>query len=164
VPRAAARGLRLAERRACMQVAGQYLTLLFVGFISLNSLRAFLSVLRQVSGALAAHMFGIAQGWAAATGGAAAAAERMVLGLGALLCAYTVSSVMLMRAQLPPAHRGIVSAALGFDDAAANSELDAVHRRAPPCMRHMHVIRARARGDPAPRAGGSTERNSRVLW
>lgn len=61
-------------------------------------------------------------------GGAAAAAEKTILGLGALLCAYTVSSVMLVRAQLPIEHRLIVTSALGFDEAVANTELDAVHR------------------------------------
>ena len=53
-----------------------------------------------------------------------------MLGLGALLCAYTVSSVMLLRAQLPVSHRLLVTRALGFDAAAVDSEFDAVHRYA----------------------------------
>lgn len=117
-----------------MQAAGQYVTLVFVGFVSLNSLRAFLTVLRQVSTYVSSMFFTVATGAPAASGGgatAAAAAERTILGLGALLCAYTVSSVMLVRAQLPAEHRLIVTSALGFDDAVANTELDAVHRCAP---------------------------------
>lgn len=110
-----------------MQAAGQYVTLLFVGFVSFNSLRAFLTVLRQVSTYVSSLFFTVATG-AAGGGGATAAAERTILGLGALLCAYTVSSVMLVRVQLPIEHRLIVTSALGFDDAVADTELDAVHR------------------------------------
>ena len=53
-----------------------------------------------------------------------------MLALAALLCAYTVSSVLLLRSQLPPAHRALVTRALGFGADAVDSEFDAVHRRA----------------------------------
>ena len=58
--------------------------------------------------------------------GSVTGSERAMLGLGALLCAYTVSSVMLLRAQLPVGHRLLVTRALGFDAAAVDSEFDAV--------------------------------------
>ena len=101
--------------------------------MSFNSLRAFLKQLHRVFAAVSG-LFG-ASADAPAAGGpsrASAAAERMLLLLGALLCAYTVSSVMLMRAQMPVAHRSIVTAALGLEDSSGDSEFDAVHR----CGRH----------------------------
>lgn len=102
--------------------------------------------------ASATALFGAGEAPAGGPGRASAAAERMLLLLGALLCAYTVSSVMLMRAQLPVAHRGIVTAALGLEDAASDSEFDAVHRYLPastvphpvlPVWYHTHSARKR---------------------
>eukprot|EP00892_Ulva_mutabilis_P008886 jgi/Ulvmu1/636/UM010_0006.1 len=111
------------------QAAGQYVTLVFVGFVSFNSLRAFLKQLHRVFAAISG-LFGASADAAAPAGAgrASAAAERMLLLLGALLCAYTVSSVMLMRAQLPVAHRSLVTTALGLEDSEGDSEFDAVHR------------------------------------
>ena len=109
------------------KAASQYITLLFVGFVSFNSLRAFLKHVRR----LAASVFAVV-GASLSPSSAAAGADAMMLGLGALLCAYTVSSVMLLRAQLPVTHRELVTLALGFDSRAVDADFDAVHRCSPP--------------------------------
>jgi Abscisic acid G-protein coupled receptor len=121
-----------------VQALSQYVTIVFVGFISFNSLRAFLKHVRRAAGSLEALLGGVSLGGSvtgggrfSSNGGSVTGAERAMLGLGALLCAYTVSSVMLLRAQLPVEHRGLVTRALGFDAAAVDSEFDAVHRCAP---------------------------------
>ena len=120
----------------------QYITIAFVGFISFNSLRTFLKHVRRAASSVEAFVGG--GGVAAAVGGGAGSvtasgsvtgSERAMLGLGALLCAYTVSSVMLLRAQLPVGHRLLVTRALGFDAAAVDSEFDAVHRCAAALLR-----------------------------
>jgi hypothetical protein len=124
--------LRLFSRGSLhlnVKAASQYVTLLFVGFVTFNSLRAFLKHMRRLAKAFEVLAGGVSL--PGAGGGAVSAAERMMLGLGALLCAYTVSTVMLLRAQLPVAHRALVTQALGFDAAAVNSEFDAVHRCSP---------------------------------
>jgi golgi pH regulator len=116
------------------KAVSQYITILFVGFVSFNSLRTFLKHIRRIAVSIESLVGG---------GGLAAAAlntqqlgksalssntDRMMLLLGAVLCAYTVSSAMLMRAQLPVGHRVLVTRALGFDDLAVDNEFDAVHR------------------------------------
>jgi hypothetical protein len=116
------------------KAASQYITILFVGFVSFNSLRTFLQYVRRLVVSIESLLGG--GGIAAAAlatqqpgkGAMASSTERMMLLLGAVLCAYTVSSAMLMRAQLPVKHRVLVTRALGFDDVAVDSELDAVHR------------------------------------
>lgn len=121
--------LRLFSRGSLhlnVKAASQYVTLLFVGFVTFNSLRAFLKHMRRLATVFEALAGGVSL--PGARGGSVSATDHMMLGLGALLCAYTVSTVMLLRAQLPVAHRALVTQALGFDAAAVNSEFDAVHR------------------------------------
>jgi hypothetical protein len=87
----------------------QYLTLAFIGFISVTSLRGFMKHMQRAFSAVAG---------AAAGGGAS-----LVLLLTELLGFYSVSTLLLLRRQLPERYRAAVTDAIGGD-----LEFDLFHR------------------------------------
>ena len=87
----------------------QYLTLAFIGFISVTSLRGFMKhVLRFFS---------------AVGGKSPGQGKTMVLLLTELLGFYTISTLLLLRRQLPERYRAAVTGAIGGD-----LEFDLYHR------------------------------------
>lgn len=87
----------------------QYLTLAFIGFISVTSLRGFMKHFTRVFAALG--------------GGSPGHGKTMVLLLTELLGFYTVSTLLLLRRQLPERYRAAITAAIGGD-----LEFDLYHR------------------------------------
>lgn len=84
----------------------QYLTLAFIGFISISSLRGFLKHMERFFSALSSPN-----------------ATTMVLVTAELLGFYTISTMLLLRRQLPAKYRGIISEAIGGE-----MEFDMLHR------------------------------------
>ncbi|EFN56411.1 hypothetical protein CHLNCDRAFT_144997 [Chlorella variabilis] len=84
----------------------QYLTLAFIGFISISSLRGFLKHMER-------FFIGLSAG----------NATTMVLVTTELLGFYTISTMLLLRRQLPRNYRGIISDAIGGE-----MEFDMLHR------------------------------------
>jgi golgi pH regulator len=83
----------------------QYLTMIFVGFISISSLRGFMGqVQRLFSSFLALGVVG---------GGGRSGHTGLVLLLSELLGFYAVSTLLLLRRQLPVKYRQVVSDAIG---------------------------------------------------
>ncbi|KAI3426358.1 hypothetical protein D9Q98_008730 [Chlorella vulgaris] len=84
----------------------QYLTLIFIGFISISSLRGFLKHMERFFTALSAGN-----------------ATNMVLITSELLGFYTISTMLLLRRQLPHKYRAIINEAIGGE-----MEFDMLHR------------------------------------
>ncbi|KAI7840944.1 hypothetical protein COHA_005374 [Chlorella ohadii] len=84
----------------------QYLTLAFIGFISISSLRGFLKHMERFFSALSAGN-----------------ATTMVLVTTELLGFYTISTMLLLRRNLPVKYRPVISAVIGGD-----MDYDALHR------------------------------------
>ncbi|KAL4421835.1 hypothetical protein ABPG77_001624 [Micractinium sp. CCAP 211/92] len=84
----------------------QYLTLAFIGFISISSLRGFLKHMERFFSALSSPN-----------------ATTMVLVTTELLGFYTISTMLLLRRQLPAKYRSIISEAIGGE-----MEFDMLHR------------------------------------
>ncbi|KAI8109796.1 hypothetical protein M9434_001075 [Picochlorum sp. BPE23] len=94
--------------RLDVQAFSQYLTLAFVGFISITSLRGFIM-----------HM----QSFFSFFRGARTSSVGFVLFLTELLGFYTISTLLLLRRQLPEQYRATVTDAIGGD-----LEFDSYHR------------------------------------
>eukprot|EP00887_Chlorella_sp_A99_P004233 scaffold15.g4233.t1 len=90
-----------------VQLLSQYLTLAFIGFISISSLRGFMK-----------HM----QRFFSAVGGPGNATSTCLF-LTELLGFYAISSLLLLRRQLPLKYRAIITDAIGGE-----LEFDAFHR------------------------------------
>lgn len=86
----------------------QYLTLVFVGFISISSLRGFMTHMQRFFSFLR---------------GGAISSVVFVLLLTELLGFYTVSTLLLLRRQLPEQYRAAVTDAIGGD-----LEFDSYHK------------------------------------
>lgn len=86
--------------RLDVAVFSQYLTLAFIGFISITSLRGFMK-----------HM----QRFFSLVAGTAANATGLILLLTELLGCYTVSTLLLLRRQLPERYRATITDAIGGD-------------------------------------------------
>lgn len=127
--------LELTRTTLCLQAASQWITLLFIGFVSFNSLRAFLKHMRRLYVAVSV-LFGAKE----TTSPSPAINSRLVLVLAGLLSVYTISSLMLLRAQLPVTHRNLVTLALGFLGHETNVEFDAIHR----CALLVHCFVAKS--------------------
>ncbi|GAB4817352.1 hypothetical protein N2152v2_004398 [Parachlorella kessleri] len=98
-------------------VFSQYLTLAFIGFISVTSLRGFMKHMQRFFSAL----------------GGAGNATTVVLLLTELLGFYTISTMLLLRRQLPLKYRQIITDAIGGD-----LEFDLFHR----CFNSVFLVSA----------------------
>ena len=83
----------------------QYLTMIFVGFISVSSLRGFMGQVQRLFSSFLALGVAGGGGWSGHTG--------LVLLLSELLGFYAVSTLLLLRRQLPVKYRQVVSDAIG---------------------------------------------------
>ena len=92
-----------------VSVFSQYLTLIFIGFISVTSLRGFMKHLTRFF-----SFFG---------GNSPGNGKTLVLLLTELLGFYTISTLLLLRRQLPERYRDSVTAAIGGE-----LEFDLYHR------------------------------------
>ncbi|KAH7624070.1 putative GPCR-type G protein 1 [Nannochloris sp. 'desiccata'] len=93
-----------------VSVFSQYLTLIFIGFISVTSLRGFMKHLTRFFSAVLG-------------GNTPGHGKTLVLLLTELLGFYTVSTLLLLRRQLPERYRDSVTAAIGGE-----LEFDLYHR------------------------------------
>lgn len=91
-----------------VKMFSQYLTLAFVGFISITSLRGFMMHMQRFFSFLR---------------GSSTSSVGFVLFLTELLGFYTVSTLLLLRRQLPQQYRAAVTGAIGGD-----LEFDSYHR------------------------------------
>ncbi len=99
----------------------QGLTLLFIGTISTLSIRAFLKNASRIFATLtsAGRWLGLGRsGGGQGSGGAAVAAAAgagggVLLALGQLAGAYAISSLLLLRRNVPVAHRAAIDNVLG---------------------------------------------------